>query len=228
MKLKLTGTVLWAMACLGTAQAQVVEDTAATKLVPPVVARPDTIRPEAVDAAKDSLATIAIGDSAKPEKKRFLYSLLKEDYPNPNKALYFSLALPGAGQIYNRRWWKAPLVWGADGWLIYVSQYNARNYRRFRDAYVKELNKMEHEFTGTGLKADDLKRLRDQFDKRKQLSYIGIFAVHLVQAAEAFVDCHLKTFDVSDDLSLQWQPSIEATPFAGPAVGLGLSLRLGK
>ena len=227
MKLKLTGTVLWAMACLGAAQAQVVEDTAATRQVP--VVQLDTIRAEETRAAaKDSLTTIADGDTVKAKKKRFLYSLLKEDYPNPNKALYFSLALPGAGQIYNRRWWKAPLVWGADGWLIYVSQYNARNYKRFRDAYVKELNKMEHEFTGTGLKADDLKRLRDQFDKRKQLSYIGIFAVHLVQAAEAFVDCHLKTFDVSDDLSLQWQPSIEATPFAGPAIGVGLSLRLGK
>lgn len=169
--------------------------------------------------AADTLAQTAA------KKKGALHRFWKADYPNPNKALYLSAAVPGGGQIYNRRWWKAPLVWGADAWLIYASQFNRRQYKRYRDAYIAELEDMEHEFSNTGLNANDLKRIRDQYDKRKQLSYIGIFGVHLIQAAEAFVDCHLKTFDVSDDLSFKFKPSVQPQANSGgPVLGFGVAL----
>lgn len=182
-----------------------------------------TSNADSLATVKDSLAT----DSVAPKKRRFFYRVFKENYPNPNMALYLSLAVPGAGQIYNKRWWKLPIVYGAYGGLIYAARYNQNYYRRLRDAYIAELNGQPHEFSNTRLQADDLRRLRDGYDKNKQLSYIGIFGIHLLQAAEAFVDCHLRTFDVSDDLSLRLKPSIlPAAIDAQPIIGIGLALTL--
>lgn len=174
-------------------------------------------------------APVAVQDSLSPKKKRFLYRTFKEDYPNPNKALYLSLVFPGGGQLYNKRWWKAPIVWGGYAALIYAAKYNTGLYKRLKVAYLKELQGMEHEFSNRNLDASDLKRLRDEFDKKKQLSYIGMFGLHIVQAAEAFVDCHLKTFDVSDDLSFRFKPTLEPNLASNlPAMGVGVAFSFGK
>ena len=113
--------------------------------------------------------------------------------------------------------------------LIYSVKFNTSRYKRLKVAYIAEVNHLPHEFSALGYDAGDLKQLRDGFDKNKQLSYIGIFALHLVAAAEAFVDCHLKTFDVSDDLSLHIKPSLEPS-FASqfPAMGVGVAFSFGK
>ena len=196
---------------------------------------PDSIPPsQTVDFQQDTViaptptvnttAELTVEESDKPG---FLYRTFKADYPNPNKALYLSLAIPGGGQFYNRRWWKIPIVYGGYAALIYSARYNGSNYRDLRDAVIAEYAGEPHKFSDTGLNLGDLERLRDQFDKRRQLSYIGMFALHLVQAAEAFVDCHLKTFDVSDDLSLQVKPAFQATPQSfGLTPGLGLALTI--
>jgi hypothetical protein len=217
MKTHFIFTVWIAVAWLESATAQI-QDTLPYR--PAAVVGQDTLRGDSLLTVQDSV----VEDSV-PSKKRFFYRVFKENYPNPNMALYLSLAIPGGGQIYNERWWKLPFVYGAYGGLIYAVQYNTTNYRRLRDAYIAELNGQPHEFSDTRLKADDLKRLRDGFDKNKQLSYIGIFAVHLLQSAEAFVDCHLRTFDVSDDLSLRLKPSfIPAAPDAPSSLGIGFAL----
>lgn len=164
-------------------------------------------------------------DSLAPEKKpRFLHRTFKADYPNPNKALVFSLVFPAGGQLYNKRWWKAPIIWGGYTAFILSLQNNADLYRRLRDAYKLEVKNLPHEFDDLGYDAGDLKRLRDQYDKKRQLNYIGMLGLHLAQSAEAFVDCHLKTFDVSDDLSLRVKPSILASPLQPyPIVGIGFA-----
>lgn len=188
----------------------------------------DAIPPE---SALDTLRTDSIGtavtDSIPPKKRGFLYRTFKSDYPNPNKALYLSLVFPGGGQLYNKRWWKAPIVWGGYAALIYSASYNTKWYKIFREEYIAAVNNGERKYPQ--FNAGDVKRLRDQFDKRKQLSYIGMLGLHIVQAAEAFVDCHLKTFDVSDDLSFRLKPSFEPSlASASPVVGLGVSFSFGK
>lgn len=202
------------------------------RYVPPTaVFKIDTLP---VDSAKLA-ATLAIdtttlpsADSLTPKRKGFLYRTLKADYPNPNKALYLSLVIPAGGQLYNKRWWKAPIVWGGYGALIYSVSYNTSRYKRLQTAYLAELRNEVHEFSGI-YDAGDLKRLRDGFDKNKQLSYIGIFVLHIIQSAEAFVDCHLKTFDVSDDLSLRFKPSIQPVAASQyPALGVGVAFNLSR
>lgn len=163
----------------------------------------------------------------KPKKKGFAYRLFKEDYPNPNKSLFLSLAIPGGGQFYNRKWWKVPIVYAGYAALIYSASFNRRNYRALRDAVILEYQGEPHQFSNTNLSLSNMERLRDQYDKRKQLSYIGIFALHVVQAAEAFVDCHLKTFDVSDDLSIKVKPTFQPTPQSfGVTPGVGVSFTI--
>jgi hypothetical protein len=176
-----------------------------------------------------ALADTAQIDSVKVKRRGFIHRFFKSDYPNPNKALYASLVFPAGGQIYNRRWWKAPIVWGGYAALIYSVDWNTSRYKRLREAYILAANGKPHEFQQVGYDKGDLRRLRDQFDKRRQLSYIGILILHIFQTAEAFVDCHLKTFDVSDDLSFQFKPSLEQS-FASqyPAMGVGVAFTFGK
>jgi len=224
MKNKLIFSAVFVWVALAQCLAQI-PDSVRTETQSPVFQR-DTLPTTVVEPVRNDTA-IASTDSISPKKKGFLYRTFKSDYPNPNKALYLSLAFPAGGQLYNKRWWKAPIVWGGYAALIYSVKYNTYWYKEFRDAYRNKQLGLEQPYPQ--FNAGDLKTKRDQFDKNKQLSYIGIFGLHLIQAAEAFVDCHLKTFDVSDDLSLHLKPSLEASyASAYPVMGFGLSLSLGK
>ncbi len=148
--------------------------------------------------------------------------------PKPKTALYLSLALPGAGQAYNKRWWKLPLVYGAIGGVIYAIDYNTRNYNQFKDALNLKRQDMPHAFTGTFL--DNERALlvrRNYFDKNRQLSYIGLVAVYGLQAIEAFVDAHLKNFDIDEDISIRIKPTIDTfDPTGEPVLGVGVSIPL--
>lgn len=164
-------------------------------------------------------AVIAPADSVKADTK------VKEAWPVPRKALRWAI-IPGGGQLYNRRWWKLPLVYGAFGGMVYAIDYNQSRYRRLKTALDLKRQDLPHEFTGTGI--DDertLRILRDDFDKNTQLSYVGIVLIYALQGIEAFTDAHLRHFDISDDLSLQVKPSLETPDIGGlPAPGLGIRI----
>jgi hypothetical protein len=121
----------------------------------------------------------------------------------PRQALLWSI-VPGGGQVYNRRWWKVPLVFSAFSGVVAVLDFNQSNYERFRDAYQAELAGQEHEFSSLGYSADALLSLRRSFNKQRQTNYFMLFAVYLLQGVEAYVDTHLRNFDMDEDLS-QWQ-----------------------
>ena len=180
----------------------------------------DTIPPDSVLALSDSITT-------QEKKQNFIRRFLsKEDYPNPKKALYLSLAFPGAGQMYNKRWWKLPFVYGGYIGLAFALDFNTSGYKLYRDAYIAELAGKEHPLSLTSLDANDLRRIRDNYDKNRQLTYIGFFALHIIQTAEAFVDCHLKTFDVSDDLSLRVAPKMGVLGDGNSYLGVGFTFQL--
>lgn len=154
---------------------------------------------------------------------------LNRDYPDPKKAATLALILPGAGQLYNKRWWKVPFVYGAIVGMGLTIDYNQTRYRRLRDALELKRDGEPHEFTGTTLDNErSLRTLRDQFDKNTQMSYVGMFLIYTLQAMEAFVDAHLKTFDVNDDLSLQLKPAMTPGPMGVPVMGVGVSMSFGN
>lgn len=142
----------------------------------------------------------------------------------PRQALLWSV-IPGGGQVYNRRWWKVPLVFSAFSGVAAVLDFNQSNYKRFRNAYILELAGATHEFTGFIDSASELKVFRDNFDRDRQTNYFYLAAVYLLQGVEAYVDAHLINFDLDEDLS-QWQikPSIiPAGPYQAPSFALSLA-----
>jgi hypothetical protein len=152
---------------------------------------------------------------------------LKQNYPNPRTAAFAGLVFPGGGQLYNGDYWKVPLVWGGYAGVTYLIIQNTTNYRDFRNAVLQRLNNEPDAFPQFSLPG--LRQQRDFYRKNLERAYIGMFALHVLSALEAFVACHLDLFDISDDLSLKLdvQPSPAAgIPLPGfPSVGVRYTLK---
>lgn len=148
------------------------------------------------------------------------------------KATTLSLICPGAGQIYNKSYWRAPIVWGGLASMIYVIDWNNRGFQRFKKAYSlltdyeqnpdKYPNGSADEFRGR-YSSTFLKNLRDSNRRNRDLSILLTAGIYVFQAIDAHVDAHLKDFDVSDNLSVNLQPMFDcqytyhngATPIFG-------------
>lgn len=188
----------------------------------------------AVDSLKaDSLK--AKSEITKPEKAKksgALGNFFKKDYPNPKKALFLALAIPGAGQIYNKKYWKAPIVWGGYGLMIYFIDFSGSQYRLLRQEYIYAIDGDENTVSQlmlyNGWGEDDILQYRDLYRKRLELSYIGLVAMVVLSGVDAFVDAHLMKFDVSEDLSMQLRPKVEILPNHHNTFGLGLSFQFNK
>ncbi len=150
----------------------------------------------------------------------------------PAQALKWAL-IPGGGQVYNKAWWKVPIVYGGLIGAIGVADFNTTNYRRFVTALEAECfgNNIpadcvpqDHEFTGLVNGTQALRNLRDRFDRDRQNAYLFVFVAYLLQGIEAYSDAHLKSFDVSEDLSFRLQPTV----LPGQELGLSLCFPLGR
>lgn len=150
-------------------------------------------------------------------------------WPVPKKALMWAI-IPGGGQMYNRRWWKVPLVVGGFYVLYRTLDYNQDLYRRLRTAYELKLDNQEHEFSQTGIdNVATLRNLRDRYDKSTQMSYVFMVLGYALQGIEAYVDAHLRQFDIDDDLSFRLKPVLGTSPLGQqPVMGIGLIIPLNK
>lgn len=154
---------------------------------------------------------------------------------SPRKAAIRSTILPGLGQIYNKKYWKLPLVYGALGASGAIFVYNLTNYRDTRFAYrVKynmRVNRTDSLLFSTiksnlqPLPEESLRYYRDQF--RRDIDYSALFFLLLwgLNVIDATVDAHLKTFDVGPDLSFQLKAGYSELANTN---GLSLRMRLGK
>ncbi|MEM6378215.1 MAG: DUF5683 domain-containing protein [Bacteroidota bacterium] len=175
---------------------------------------------------RPDINTVLDTSQAQEEIGKGFFAYDEFNNPIPKKSLVYSFVVPGMGQAYNRKWWKLPFVYGAVGGIVYAIDFNQGLYRRFRDALEAELNDQEHEFTNTTIgNANSLRSLRDTYDRYTQTSYMGAIAVYGVIAIEAFVDGHLQSFDISDDLSLKVEPAFDLDPiFNRPTVGVSFKV----
>ena len=130
----------------------------------------------------------------------------KAIYGEARKATIMSAIIPGLGQAYNRKWWKVPIVYaglGGFGYLFYTNQkefaFYGKNLKAENDGDASTLNE-------TNYSSDQLLTLKNDFRKYRDLGVIGVTIIYLINIIDANVDAHLKTFDVSDDLSLQIKP----------------------
>lgn len=165
------------------------------------------------------------------ESKRQEKSIKKETHVrNPKKASLYSAALPGAGQIYNRKYWKLPIVYGAMATTVYLYFDNRRYYVDYRDAYLNELNQDDPDYVPSdyavqGVSTSQLRAASDQSRQNMEYAVIGFLAIYGLQIIDATVDAHLSSFDVGDDLSLEWQPTLQRGANQQIMSGLTLNFR---
>lgn len=143
------------------------------------------------------------------------------DVSDVKKATTLSLICPGAGQIYNKSYWRVPIVIGGLASMVYVIDWNNRGFQRFKTAYALRADFEKNpgnypdgvskdEFGGR-YSASYLKNLRDAYRRNRDMSIILTLAVYAFQAIDAHVDAHLKDFDVSDDLTVSLEPMFDTT-----------------
>ena len=141
---------------------------------------------------------------------------------SPRKASIYSAILPGAGQAYNKKYWKIPVVYAGFGVLGYFVKTNNDEYKIYKDAYKFRLDGDESTVDQfVGIYADqDLVTLKNFYRRNRDLSIIGMSVLYILNIIDASVDAHLFYFNVSDDLSLQVEPSIQHGFNTTPTIAL--------
>ena len=159
--------------------------------------------------------------------------------PDPMKAVWLSALVPGLGQIYNRRYWKLPIVIGGFMGLTYAVSWNGRYYTDYSQAYrdvmdsdpttdsyinflpYNRRNDKEWIESNTEWLKSAMKRKKDFYRRNRDLCIISMIGVYVVAMIDAYVDAQLYHFDITPDVSMHLLPAVmEPTPFSSTSLGL--------
>jgi hypothetical protein len=153
----------------------------------------------------------------------------------PSKAAFYSAVLPGLGQVYNKRYWKVPLVYGLMGGSIYVYKWNDNRYKRFRYAYKQRLAgftendefwDLNNDGTGPDLDLEDLQNQQKRFQRDRDLWLLISIGSYIINIVDANVDAHLKQHNVDSELSFDLKPYLEYDELtASPHYGLAMTFK---
>ncbi len=152
----------------------------------------------------------------------------------PSKAAFYSAILPGLGQIYNKRYWKLPLVWGAIGVGIYNYSINNTDYNRFRDAFKRrragftddEFFDINNDGTGPDVSDSSLQNAQESLQRNRDLWLVVTIGFYALNIIDANVDAHLKQYNVSDRLAFDIKPALDLNAITGdPNFGLALVVK---
>ncbi|MGM0375809.1 MAG: DUF5683 domain-containing protein [Bacteroidota bacterium] len=168
----------------------------------------------------------------------------KEELHSPHKATFYSAILPGLGQAYNKKYWKIPILYAGIGAMGYAINFNSTNYIKYKNAYRDFLirdpgNKSYKEVIPPTLTVEEvetqhadwfqraLENKREYYKRYRDLSYIGMAAIYILNLIDASVDAHFYNFDVSDDLSMDIRPAmINPGPNPIPSQRMGIQMSL--
>ena len=143
--------------------------------------------------------------------------------PDPMKAVWLSALVPGLGQIYNRRYWKLPIVIGGFMGLTYAVSWNGRYYTDYSQAYRDVMDSDDKEWieSNTEWLKSAMKRKKDFYRRNRDLCIISMIGVYVVAMIDAYVDAQLYHFDITPDVSMHLLPAVmEPTPFSSTSLGL--------
>ena len=155
----------------------------------------------------------------------------------PSKAAFYSAVLPGLGQIYNRRYWKVPIVYAAIGTGVYAYIYNDTEYDRFRSAFKRRragfFDDEFYDLNNSGIVPGEpdfsdeaLQDAQERFQRDRDLALVVTIALYALNIIDANVDAHLKQFNVDEDLSLDVRPYLDYHPITSdPNYGLALTVK---
>jgi hypothetical protein len=143
----------------------------------------------------------------------------------PKKATLYAL-IPGGGQIYNKSYWKVPVIYVGYGVLVYSYMFYSNEYNLVREAYKQTINgETVTNPDYANVPEDMLYNLRESYRKNRDLSAIGIAGWYALGIIDAAVEAHLKEFDVGDNLSLKVKPSYQIAQTGVPNFGVKIQAR---
>lgn len=165
-----------------------------------------------------------VKDTLTSKEKREIRQASKIKRPRtPWKAAVMSGCLPGLGQMYNRKWWKVPIVWGGLGTIGYFLIDSHIKFIDFRDAYRNRVNGISTPYDGI-YSDQGLIAQRDSYRRTRDLMIIIGAAVWVLNVVDATVDAHLSSYDVSKDLSMKIRPKTQWIPeLSNPYFGISFS-----
>lgn len=183
------------------------------------------------DEAADTVPTVVVDESSP-----YLLDEKREFNPSPERAVWMSALFPGLGQIYNRRYWKLPIVVGGFMGLGYATSWNNNQLTEYAQAYRDLMDsdpstKSYMNFFPSTVKEEDLdknwltnvmKRRRDFYRRNRDLCIICLVGMYMLCMVDAYVDASLAHFDVSPDLSIEWSPAMMISP-GDSKISLGLN-----
>lgn len=194
----------------------------------------------AVDSA--NLNRTAMPDTivSRQRKERRDWSTWK---PSAKRAMWLAIVIPGAGQIYNRKYWKLPIVYGGFLGCLYAIRWNNQMYHDYSQAYMdimdndpntQSYNQFLH--LGNTITPENTERYQDLFRRRKDyyrkyrdLSVFILIGVYALSVIDAYVDASLSEFDISQDLSFRIEPAIinngsSLNPLKSSSLGIQCSI----
>ena len=206
--------------------------------------RIDDIMTDTVDlAATDSISAELLAQRIKARNdsirkdslERAAYGEIKVFNPNPTRAVWLSALFPGLGQIYNRRYWKLPIIAGGYVGLAYATSWNNQMLKDYTRAYGDITDndpntKSYMDFYPSTIREEDLdmdwlentlRSRKDFYRRNRDLCIICMVGLYLVCIIDAYVDASLANFDISPNLSIKLKPAAIGQPQTSNLPSLG-------
>ena len=197
-----------------------------------------------------TLSQVGLADAATKATQDTLTTKKKRDWstwrPEAKRALWLSLVIPGAGQIYNRKYWKLPIIYGGFVGCAYALRWNNMMYKDYSQAYMDLMDddpntQSYNKFLYLGNQIDSsnkeyyqklFKNRKDRYRKWRDMSVFAMVGVYLISVVDAYVDASLSEFDISRDLSMKVSPAVikekrewaSYNPLNSSAIGVQCSL----
>lgn len=181
-------------------------------------------------SAQDTAAPVELSEEeeapAAPDTTRRLRGY--KHWSHPRKAAFWAIVIPGGGQVYNKKYWKLPIVYGGAAAFVWTYRnldnfYNQMDYamRASTDPSLPQLP----EYAGLNIPTSSFKVARDYYRKNRDLTVILAVGFYGLTIVDAIVDAHLKDFDVSDSMAMRIKPGMVPGTAGSSIPGLSVRLR---
>ncbi|MFZ2906475.1 MAG: DUF5683 domain-containing protein [Cyclobacteriaceae bacterium] len=143
---------------------------------------------------------------------------------DPRKAALYAAVLPGLGQIYNKKYWKLPLVYGGFIGFGYGISFYQKGYTKYKSELFDILETGD-DYSTSGFTEDQLRTIVDRYRRERDFFIILMAGMYLLQIVDAHVDAHLKEFDLNPNLHVRLQPTMETDVMTGRTAGFSIKFR---
>jgi len=144
---------------------------------------------------------------------------------DPRKALLYSAIFPGAGQAYNKKYWKLPIVYGGFGFLLYVANFYHQENLKYRKELFILINDSSGSLSPSGLTEDQLRNIVNETRRERDFFIIMNGIWYFLQMVDAHVDAHLKEFDLNPKMQVSIEPMMEKSMMIGMNSGISLKIK---